>query len=158
MFNFFYIFKRFITPYKKFVFLNIFFHLVATLFSLISFATLIPILQILFGLETATHTAYISFSWKDEFREIFAALKNNLYFFIEQSITNHGAGMVLLYLGIFLIVTTFLKTSTSYLGSFFMIPIRTGVLRDLRDQIYRKILSLPIGFYSQERKGDIQEH
>ena len=155
MFNFIYLLKRFILPYKKYVFLNIFFHLVATLFSLFSFATIIPILQILFGLNTAAHAAYLPFSWSDGFKEIFAALKNNVYYFIEQNIATNSAGMVLLYLGLFLVVTALLKTGSSYLGSFFMIPIRTSVLRDLRDQIYRKILSLPIGFYSQERKGDI---
>ena len=155
MFNFIYLLKRFILPYKKYVFLNIFFHLVATLFSLFSFATIIPILQILFGLDTAAHATYVSFSWGDGFAEIFAALKNNAYYFIEQSIATNSAGAVLVYLGAFLVVTALLKTGSSYLGAFFMIPIRTGVLRDLRDKIYRKILSLPIGFYSEERKGDI---
>ncbi|GHT31808.1 ABC transporter ATP-binding protein [Bacteroidia bacterium] len=154
MFNFIYLLKRFILPYKKYVFLNILFHLIATLFSLVSFASIIPILQILFGLEVA-HANYIDFSWGDGFSDVFAALKNNIYYFIEQTIAIHGASTVLLYLGLFLATTAFLKTGSSYLGSFFMIPIRTGVLRDLRDKIYRKIVSLPIGFYSQERKGDI---
>jgi len=153
--NFFYLLKRFILPYKKYIGLNIFFHLLATLFSLVSFASIIPILQILFGLNTSIHTAYLPFSHNDGFKEIFAALKNNAYYFIEQTIATNGAGAVLLFLGLFLVITAFLKTGSSYLGSFFMIPIRTGVLRDLRDQIYKKILSLPIGFYSQERKGDI---
>lgn len=154
MFNFIYILKRFISPYKRFVFFNIFFHLISTLFSLFSFATLIPILQILFGLETST-TSYMDFSWRDGFSDIFAAIKNNVYYFIEQTIATHGPSIMLLYLGVFLIVTAFLKTGASYLGSYFMIPIRTGVLRDLRDQIFKKIISLPIGFFSEERKGDI---
>jgi ABC-type multidrug transport system fused ATPase/permease subunit len=152
--SFFYLLKRFIPPYKRFVALNIFFHFLSTLFSLFSFATLIPILQILFGLESS-HTEYIPFSWSGGIEGIGAILKNNIYYFIEYTISHSGAGVVLIYLGIFLIITSFLKTASSYLGSYFMIPIRTGVLRDLRDQIYRKIISLPLGFYSQEKKGDI---
>jgi ABC-type multidrug transport system fused ATPase/permease subunit len=152
--NFLYLLKRFISPYKKFVGLNIFFHLIATLFSLFSFATLIPILQILFGLEVS-HTQYVDFSWGDGLSTIGSALKNNAYYFIEQTLTQYGPGTVLMYLGIFLVATAFLKTGSSYLGSYFMIPIRTGVLRDLRDKLYKKIISLPIGFYSEERKGDI---
>lgn len=154
MFNFFYLLKRFILPYKRFVGLNIFFNLIATLFSLFSFATIIPILQVLFGLDIM-HSQYVEFSWRDDFSTIIGALKNNIYFFIEQTLTNYGAGTVLLYLAIFLIATAFLKTATSYFGAYFMIPIRTGVLRDLRDRLYQKIISLPLGFYSQERKGDI---
>lgn len=152
--NFFYLLKRFVFPYKKYVFLNITFHLIATLFSLFSFAALIPILQILFGLETS-NTIYQHFSWNDGAKEIVSALKNNLYYYIEQLIATYGGTTALFYLGVFLVVTAFLKTSTSYLGSYFMIPIRTGVLRDLRDQIYSRIIHLPIGFFSQERKGDI---
>jgi ABC-type multidrug transport system fused ATPase/permease subunit len=152
--NFIYLLKRFISPYKKYVFLNVLFHLLATVFSLFSFATLIPILQILFGLEVS-NVQYMDFSWNDGIKAIAAALKNNAYFYINNVIENFGTNTALLFLGIFLILTTFLKTGTSYLGSYFMIPIRTGVLRDLRDQIYKKIISLPLGFYSQERKGDI---
>ncbi len=152
--NFLYLLKRFVFPYKKFVGLNIFFHLISTLFSLFSFATLIPILQILFGLQIS-HTEYVDFSWGDKLSVIGSALKNNLYYFLEQTLTEVGPGTALMYLGVFLIITALLKTATSYMGSYFMIPIRTGVLRDLRDKLYRKIISLPIGFYSEERKGDI---
>ena len=154
MFNFILLLKRFILPYKRFVGLNIFFNLIATLFSLFSFATIIPILQVLFGLDIS-HAQYTEFSWRDDFSTIVGALKNNIYFFIEQTLTNYGASTVLMYLGVFLVVTAFLKTGTAYFGAYFMIPIRTGVLRDLRYKLYQKIISLPLGFYSQERKGDI---
>ncbi len=137
--NFLYLLKRFVSPYKKFIGLNIFFHLIATLFSLFSFATLIPILQLLFGLDVS-HSQYTDFSWTDSFSEIGSALKNNAYYFIEQTLTQIGPGATLIYLGAFLVVTAFLKTGTSYLGSYFMIPIRTGVLRDLRKQLYHKIM------------------
>ena len=154
MFNFVLLLKRFILPYKRFVGLNIFFNLIATLFSLFSFATIIPILQVLFGLDIV-QTQYVDFSWRDDFQTIISALKNNVYFFIEQTLTNYGPGTVLMYLAVFLIATAFLKATTTYFGAYFMIPIRTGVLRDLRDKLYQKIISLPLGFYSQERKGDI---
>jgi ABC-type multidrug transport system fused ATPase/permease subunit len=121
---------------------------------LFSFATLIPILQILFGLNTA-NTPYRAFTWNESISEIGSALKNNAYYYIEHTISTVGGGMALFYLGLFLIIMAFFKTACSFLGSFFMIPIRTGVLKDLRDQIYQKIIGLPIGFFSQERKGDI---
>ena len=83
------------------------------------------------------------------------AVKNNLAFWLENTILEQGATTALAYIALFLIIMTFLKTGTSYLASFFVIPIRTGVLRDLRNKMYQKIISLPIGFFSDERKGDI---
>ena len=83
---------------------------------------------------------------------------HNLFYGIEQMIQQVGANMALLYLGLFLIIMTAFKVGTAYFGSYFMIPIRMGVVRDLRNQLYRKIVSLPIGFFSEERKGDILEN
>lgn len=154
MIKFFRLLKRFVLPYKKYVALNVFFHLVSTIFTLFSFASLIPILQILFGISTPS-TPYVEWTWDESLSEIAFALKNNAFFFVSQIIKNVGAGWALAFLGIFLIITTFFKTGTSFLGSYYMIPIRTGVLRDLRNQIYNKVVSLPIGFFSEERKGDI---
>ncbi len=154
MLKFFKLLRRFVFPYKKYVFLNIFFHFVSTIFTLFSFASIIPILQILFGIQTEK-SLYMSWAWSDSISHIASALKNNAFYFIEQIIVNIGAGWALVFLAIFLIITTFLKVSTSFLGSYFMIPIRTGVLRDLRNQIYNKVVSLPLGFFSDEHKGDI---
>lgn len=147
--------KRFIPPYKKYVFLNVLFHVLSTIFSLFSFAALIPVLQILFKVSTTAEKVYLSWSWDDSFRDIFEAVKNNLGFSLEQFMTQLHPVQILIYISIFLIIMTALKVCTSYLGSYYMIPIRTGVLRDLRQQIYNKILSLPLGFFSEERKGDI---
>ena len=152
--NFLRLIKRFIPPYKKEVTLNIFFHLLSTLLSLVSFAAIIPILQILFGVNTDVLT-YQTVDWSASVGVITSTLKNNLFYWIQQQTTTQGAGWVLFALGVFLIVTTFLKTATSYLGSYFMIPIRTGVLRDLRSSLYSKIIHLPIGFFTEERKGDV---
>ncbi|MBO7317063.1 MAG: ABC transporter ATP-binding protein [Paludibacteraceae bacterium] len=146
--------KRFAYPYKKYIFLNITFHALSTIFTLFSFASIIPILQILFGINTDA-VLHVDWTWNDSFTHIASALKNNVFYYIGQIILFKGAGFTLFLLGVFLIVMTFFKTGTSFLGSFFMIPIRTGVLRDLRNQLYKKILSLPIGFFSEERKGDI---
>ncbi|MBO5960460.1 MAG: ABC transporter ATP-binding protein, partial [Paludibacteraceae bacterium] len=152
--NFLRLIKRFIPPYKKELTLNIFFHLLSTLLSLVSFAAIIPILQILFGVHTET-LIFQTVDWSASVGEITGMLKNNLFCWIQQQTLTQGAGWVLFALGIFLIVTTFLKTATSYLGSYFMIPIRTGVLRDLRSGLYNKIIHLPIGFFTEERKGDV---
>lgn len=151
MFKFFVLLKRFIRPYKKYVFLNLLFHLLSTIFSLFSFGAIIPILNIIFGQSTETRV----FKEWNTITEFFSYFVNNLFYWIEQIVLTLGPGSALLYIGLFLIVMTFFKTGSSYLGSYFMIPIRTGVLRDLRTQIYSKILSLPIGFFSEERKGDI---
>ena len=154
MFKFITLLKRFIPPYKKYVFLSLLFNLLSTVFSLFSFAAIIPVLQILFGLQKV-EKVYLAWSWNDGLKEIGAALKNNLFYWVEQEIQSVGPSTALLFLGAFLVIMTILKTGTSYFGSYFTIPIRTGVLRDLRRDLYKKIISLPIGFFTAERKGDI---
>lgn len=154
MFKFLTLLKRFIPPYKKYVFLSLLSNLLATIFSLFSFAAIIPVLQILFGLEK-TMKFYQMWSWQNEWKEILSAIKNNLYYMVDKMIQTVGPTNALLYLGGFLVVMAGLKVGFAYLGSYYMIPIRTGVLRDLRNQLYQKILHLPIGFFTEERKGDI---
>ena len=154
MFKFLVLLKRFARPYKKYVALSLFFNLLTTMFSLFSFATIIPILQILFGLQKIDKV-YVSWNWDNSGSEIVSALKNNTFFFIQQTIENVGYSSALIYLGIFLVLMTFLKVAAAYFGAFFITPIRTGVLRDLRKQLYSKIIHLPIGFFTEERKGDI---
>ncbi len=145
---------RFIPPYKKYVVGSIGGNLLSALFTLFSFGAIIPILQILFGIESATYV-YKDWSWSGSISEIGAAIKNNVFWFISDTIQRQGAITTLAFLGIFLIIATFLKTGFSFLASYYTVPIRTGVLRDLRRDIYSKILSLPISFFSEERKGDI---
>jgi ABC-type multidrug transport system fused ATPase/permease subunit len=148
------ILKRFIPPYKKYVVWTLIFNLFSTIFSLFSFAAIIPVLQILFGLKTL-NVKYISWNWEDGFTQIINALKNNFNYLLEQTINQSGPTLTLLFLGLFLILMTGLKTGTAYLGVRMTIPLRTGVVRDLKNQLYRKIISLPIGFFTEERKGDI---
>lgn len=124
------------------------------IFSLFSFAAIIPILRILFKIED-TITTYKLWSWSNDLTTIGKAIMNNLSYDLQQFIISVGHGPALLYIGAFLVTMTGLKVGTAYMGSYYMIPIRTGVLSDLRNQLYKKIISLPIGFFTAERKGDI---
>lgn len=146
--------RRFIPPYRWQVAANLFFNILSTILSLFSFATIIPVLQILFGLSDI-EAQYIPLSIATTMQEIIEVLKNNLYYFLQTLIDIHGPQYVLLVLGGCLVVLTGLKCLTAWLANYFMVPIRTGVLRDLRAQLYRKVVSLPIGFFTEERKGDV---
>ncbi len=148
------ILSRFIPGYRRYVVANLLLNLCATIFNLFSFASIIPILQILFGLNTQQHTI-IPWDNIHNIESFVDIAKNNIYGYIELLIFNHGASVALMWLGIYLVIMTFFKTGTTFLASASLVPIRTGVLCDLRNQIYNKILSLPIGYFSQERKGDI---
>ena len=145
---------RLVPPYKKNVLLNVINNLLSTFFSLFSFAMIIPILQILFKMEKNTYTAMQSFdgatisNWG-------GIIKNNFYYFITSTVETSGAGTTLLLLGSFLVIMTFFKTLFMYMASFNMITIRTGVLRDLRNTLFKKITILPLSFFSEEKKGDI---
>ena len=144
--------RRFVWPYKRFVGLSIVFNLLSALLNIFSFSALIPILQILFktgdNQEVTTLMAWGDAGFKD-------VAVNNLYYYINQFITDMGSTATLLLIGIFLIVTTLLKTIAYFLASASVVPIRTGVVRDIRNQLYHKIVSLPLGFFTEERKGDI---
>lgn len=145
---------RFIPPYKGKVLLNILFNLLSTVLSLFSFAAIIPVLQILFGI-TESNLQYIALHGAMDIGQIAEALKNNVFYFLQVQIETSGTGWVLFLLGLFLVVMTALKCGCAYLAAFYMIPIRTGVLRDLRQQLFEKVISLPIGFFTEERRGDI---
>ena len=144
--------RRFVWPYKKYVWLSVLFNLLSALLNIFSFAALIPILQILFktgeAVQVTTLMDWGSGSMKD------VAL-NNLYYYINNFIANEGETTTLLVIGIFLIVTTLMKVATYFLASSSVIPIRTGITRDIRNQVYEKITQLPLGFLTEERKGDI---
>lgn len=148
------ILRRFVPPYRAQLGWNIFFNLLSTILSLFSFAAIIPVLRILFGLNSLEVTR-VPLSEVQGLQETIAALRTNLYCVLNEQIALHGAGYVLLLLGLFLIVMTGLKVLTAWLANYFMVPIRTGVLRDLRKQLYDKILSLPMGYFTQARRGDI---
>ena len=145
---------RFIPPYKWKVVLNFLFNLFATILSLFSFATVIPALQLLFGISDS-QAVYTPVTRGMAIGEITEALKGNVYFYLQQTMDTRGAGFVLVLLGLFLVLTTFLKCLTAWLANFYMVPIRTGVLRDLRIKLYNKVVSLPIGFFTEEKKGDV---
>lgn len=145
---------RFVPPYKGQMALNILFNLLSTVLSLFSFAAIIPVLRILFGL-TALDVQWVDLDKVSGMQDTIAALRTNLYCLINDQIALHGAGYVLLLLGLFLVVMTGLKCVTAWLANYFMVPIRTGVLRDLRQQLYDKVLSLPMGYFTEARRGDI---
>lgn len=148
------LFRRFLPPYKWYVIANIFLNLITAIFNLFSFASIIPILQILFGMDTNSHT-HIPFSQINSLDSLLEIGKNNIYAYIESLINQHGASTALMLLGIYLIIMTLLKTLSAFLASASLVPIRTGILRDIRNTIYRKITSLHLGYFSHEKKGDI---
>ena len=141
---------RFVPPYKKYLIFNIFFNLLSTLLSIFSFMLIIPILEILFKTSEAT---YSFIPWGEG--DLKDVVINNFYWLVSEQIKVHGAIWTLMLLGVWLIVMTFAKTMTSYLSSACIIPLRGGVVRDIRNFVYRKVVSLPIGFFTTERKGDI---
>ena len=150
--EFFQVLRRFIPPYKKYLALTVVFNILSAVLNIFSFAALIPILQILFRTEGAG-TATQLMPWSlDNLKEVLA---NNADYYVTQLISSVGATTTLLLIGLFLAFATFLKTGAYFLSSATIIPIRTGVVRDIRNQLYRKITSLPLGFFSEERKGDI---
>lgn len=146
--------RRFLPPYRGQLALNILFNLLSTVLSLFSFAAIIPVLRILFGIQAGV-SEYVPVVWADGVKAVADALNANLYCWISMQVASGGAGYVLFLLGLFLVVMTGFKCGCAYLASFFMIPIRTGVLRDVRQQLYDKIVSLPIGYFTEQRKGDI---
>ena len=152
------ILRRFVPPYKKFMVWNVIFNVLSAILNLFSFALIIPILNILFKIsdETYTYTAwtFAPFSF-EAWKATPELLKNNFFWFVSDMIETKGGSFTLIILGVFLIVSTFLKVGTMYMAFYTMIPIRTGVVRDIRNQINRKITELPLGFFSEERKGDI---
>ena len=146
------ILRRFIPPYKKYLALTVIFNILSAVLNIFSFAALIPILQILFRTD-GTGTATQLMPWSlDNIKEVLA---NNADYYVTQLIGNVGPTTTLLLIGLFLAFSTFLKTGAYFLSSATIIPIRTGVVRDIRNQLYHKITSLPLGFFSEERKGDI---
>ncbi len=144
--------RRFVPPYKKYLALSVVFNILSAILNIFSFAALIPILNILFKTgDAVVATEYLEWG-SHSAREV---VTNNANFFVQQLVDDLGATTTLLVIGLFLAFMTFLKTTAYFLSSATIIPVRTGVVRDIRNQLYRKITSLPLGFFSEERKGDI---
>ncbi|MBQ3206512.1 MAG: ABC transporter ATP-binding protein [Bacteroidales bacterium] len=145
------ILKRYAAPYKACLVWAVVLNILSAVFNIFSFTLIIPILNILFKTDTTVY-AFIPWDAEMPFKDI---ILNNAYYYVTEMIGNYGASTTLLLLGVFLGVMTLLKTSCYFGSSAVMIPLRTGIVRDLRVQVYNKVLSLPLGFFSQQKKGDI---
>ena len=146
--------KRFVPPYKRYLGLSILFNILSAVLNIFSFAALIPILQILFQVDGGIR-ANDYMTWNGDWGTLKEVATNNMYYYIQEFIVEYSASTALLVIGLFLAFMTFLKTGAYFLSSATIIPIRTGVVRDIRNQLYQKINSLSLSFFSEERKGDI---
>ncbi|MDE6799371.1 MAG: ABC transporter ATP-binding protein/permease [Phocaeicola sp.] len=149
--EFFQMMRRFVSPYKKYLGWAVLLNLLSAVFNIFSFTLLIPILQILFKIDQRT---YSFIPWGSDMGMKDIAI-NNFYYSVSRMIEIHGASGTLLFLGLFLAFMTMLKTSCYFASSAVMIPLRTGVVRDIRIMVYSKVMRLPLRFFSEERKGDI---
>ena len=153
--------RRFVPPYKKYLVLTIVFNILSAVLNIVSFMAIIPILQILFKTESTTATVHLMEwrLWEHLSAFDFGALKdvagNNAEYYVRLLINDYGQTLTLLFIGLGLAFMTLLKTGAYFISSATVIPIRTGIVRDIRNQLYHKITSLPLGFFSEERKGDI---
>ena len=151
--NLFVLLKRFIPSYKRYVVLTFIFNFLSTIFNLFSFAAIIPILQIIFKVNVESHS-FVGWDWSS-INNIVYSLKNNAMHYVENLIAVNGEFVTLCMLAGFLVSMTLLKTGSEFLAGAMLVPVRTGVQRDIRNKIYRKITELPIGYFNEERKGDI---
>lgn len=156
--EFFKLSKRFLSPYKRYIFGNILTNILSAIFSIFTFALIIPILRILFKVDDKVYQ-YMPWSLDvfsfDSWKAFFSAATNNFYWYVIEMSQTDGTLFTLMLIGVFLLIMTFFRTGNMYLAAHFMIPLRTGVVRDIRNQINDKIVALPLSFFSQERKGDI---
>ena len=152
--EFFKVLKRFVPPYKKYLLLSLLFTFLSAILNVFSFMVIIPILQVLFKITDASGVTFTPWSevTSDNFKEV---MMDNLTFYLNEMTADYGASMVMLLLGLFLVFMTLLKTASYFGSSAAIIPLRTGIVRDMRTKVYDKVVSLPIGFFSKERKGDI---
>ena len=144
--------SKYVRPYKTYLFGSLFFNLLSAVLNVFSFLSLIPMLQLLFGIDKQIYTQV---AWNDPDLSMKDILVNNMYYYTTMLMEQYGAATTLMLIGIFLIATTFLKTGSYFASAAIMVPMRTGIVRDIRNAVYRKIISLPLSFFSEERKGDI---
>ena len=148
--------RRFVPPYKKYLAWSVFFNILSAVLNIFSFMTLIPILQILFNTKDVTPVEkLITWDSVHGVESMVDMLTNNVNYYIQHYIASAGAANTLLVIGLFLALMTLLKTAAYFFSSATIIPIRTGVVRDIRNQLYQKINALSLSFFSEERKGDI---
>lgn len=145
--------RRFVAPYKRYLGFSVLFNILSAVLNIFSFAALIPILNILFNIGQERVPTLMP--WPSSMNELPDVLSNNANYYVQTMIDHYGATTTLLFIGLFLAFMTFLKTGSYFLASASVMPIRTGVVRDIRNQLYQKITSLSLGFFSEERKGDI---
>lgn len=145
--------RRFVAPYKRYLGLSVLFNILSAVLNIFSFAALIPILNILFNIGQARVSKLMP--WPSSMKELPDVLNNNANYYVQTMVDHYGATATLLLIGLLLAFMTFLKTGSYFLASASVMPIRTGVVRDIRNQLYQKITSLSLGFFSEERKGDI---
>lgn len=150
--DFFRLMRRYVAPYKRFLFGSLFFNLLSAVLNVFSFASIIPMLNLLFKVDT---TVYTFMPWDTAGASIKDLAINNMYFYTQSIMNEYGASTALLLIGLFLVTATFLKTGAYFASAAIMVPIRTGIVRDIRTSVYHKIISLPLSFFSDERKGDI---
>ena len=150
--DFFRLLLHYVAPYKRYLFGSLLFNLLSAVLNVFSFLSLMPMLKILFRLDT---TRYTFIPWDTPGTSFKDILLNNLYYYTTDLIHVYGASTALLFIGLFLITATLLKTSCYFASVGIMVPMRTGIVRDIRSSVYHKIVSLPLSFFSDERKGDI---
>ncbi len=150
--EFFEVLRRYVAPYKGYLLGSLLFNILSAVLNVFSFVTLMPMLKILFRIDTQT---YAFMAWDAADKSFKDVLVNNMYYYTQTWMGEYGASATLLFLGLFLITATLLKTSTYFASAAIMVPMRTGIVRDIRNSVYRKITELPLSFFSEERKGDI---
>lgn len=150
--EFFEVLRRYVAPYKGYLLGSLLFNILSAVLNVFSFVTLMPMLKILFRIDTQT---YAFMAWDAADKSFKDVLVNNMYYYTQTWMGEYGASTTLLFLGLFLITATLLKTSTYFASAAIMVPMRTGIVRDIRNSVYRKITELPLSFFSEERKGDI---
>lgn len=150
--EFFEVLRRYVAPYKGYLLGSLLFNILSAVLNVFSFVTLMPMLKILFRIDTQT---YVFMAWDAADKSFKDVLVNNMYYYTQTWMGEYGASATLLFLGLFLITATLLKTSTYFASAAIMVPMRTGIVRDIRNSVYHKITELPLSFFSEERKGDI---
>ena len=150
--EFFEVLRRYVAPYKGYLLGSLLFNILSAVLNVFSFVTLMPMLKILFRIDTQT---YAFMAWDAADKSFKDVLVNNMYYYTQTWMGEFGASATLLFLGLFLITATLLKTSTYFASAAIMVPMRTSIVRDIRNSVYHKITELPLSFFSEERKGDI---
>lgn len=150
--EFFKVMRRYVAPYKRYMIGSLIFNLLSAVLNVFSFASLIPMLNLLFKVDK---TVYGFIAWDDAAHSMKDILVNNMYYYTQQIMQTFGPSTTLLLIGLFLVTATLLKTSCYFASAGMLVPMRTGIVRDIRSHVYHKITNLPLSFFSDERKGDI---